>query len=292
MPFMHNLRERYGDWALVTGASSGIGHVFAQKLAAYGLNLVIAARRIDLLNDLGRQLTRDHGVQIRCLQADLSQDDCLKSIVEVCRDIEVGMVVNNAGSGVPGAFSQSDFEVEKGLIRLNCISPSEITRHFLPGMLARRKGAILFVSSLMGFQGVAYMANYSATKGYLLNFGEALHHECKDQGVDILVCAPGATETPGKYLHPIDYSKLPISWMSPEEVVDTALKNIGRKVFIIPGVRNHLTACLSGGLWSRGFVQGVMKRLARIALPPDAQTASPTPDGRDERDRQITWRER
>lgn len=275
---MQNLRERYGDWALVTGASSGIGYMFAQRLAASGLNLVIVARRIGLLNDLSRQLTKDHGVQIRCLQVDLSLDDCLKSIVEACRDIQIGMIVNNAGSGVPNAFSESDFQIEKGLIRLNCTSPAEITRHFLPGMLARRKGAILFVSSLMGFQGVPYMANYSATKGYLLNFGESLHHECKDQGVDVLVLAPGATETAGKYLHPVDYSKLPITWMSADEVVDTALKCIGKKVFVIPGLRNHLTACLSGGLWSRGFVQGVMKRLARIALPLDARNTPPPSD--------------
>jgi hypothetical protein len=134
-------------------------------------------------------------------------------------------------------------------------------------MLSRRKGALIFVSSLMGFQGVPYMANYSAPKGYLLNFGESLHHECKDAGVDVLVLAPGATETPGKYLHDVDYSKLPISWMSDDEVVDTALKSLGKKAFVIPGVRNHLTACLSGGLWSRGLVQGVMKRLAIIALP-------------------------
>ena len=264
---MHELRERYGEWAVVTGASSGIGLMFAQKLAAAGLNLVIAARRIGLLDDLRERLTREHGVQVRCLQVDLSQDDFLQHLIEVCADIEVAMVINNAGSGVPGSFSQSDIEVEKGLIRLNCIAPVEITHHFLPGMLARRKGAIIFVSSLMGFQGVPYMANYSATKGYLLNFGESLHHECKDAGVDVLVLAQGATETPGKYLHPVDYSKLPITWMSAEVVVDAALKSIGRKAFVIPGVRNHLTACLSGGLWSRGLVQGIMKRMARIALP-------------------------
>ena len=111
------------------------------------------------------------------------------------------------------------------------------------------------------------MANYSATKGYLLNLGEALYHECKEAGVDVLVLAQGATETPGKYLHQVDYSKLPITWMSAEKVVDAAIKSIGRKAFVIPGLRNHLTACLSGGLWSRGLVQGIMKRLARVALP-------------------------
>lgn len=133
------------------------------------------------------------------------------------------------------------------------------------------------------------MANYSATKGYILNFGEALYHEYKDAGVDVLVMAPGATETPGKYLHPVDYSKLPITWMPAEKVVDTALKSLGRKAFVIPGLRNHLTACLSGGLWSRGIVQAFMKKLAQAALPimvfvllvsitrPRTEMAGPTP---------------
>ena len=241
--------------------------MFVKKLAAAGMNPVIAARRIGLLDDLRERLTSEYGAQVRCLQVDLSQDDFLKRWIEVCGDIEVGMLINNAGSGVPGLFSQSDIELEKGLIRLNCIAPVEISHHFLPRMLARRKGAIIFFSSLMGFQGVPYMANYSATKGYLLNFGESHHHECKDAGVDILVLAQGAKETPGKYLYPVDYSKLPITWMSAEEVVDAALKSINRKAFVIPGLRNHLTACLSGGLWSRGLVQGIMKRMARIALP-------------------------
>lgn len=264
---MESLRNRYGEWALVTGASSGIGRMFARKLAAAGFDLVIAARRIGLLEELRDELTRDHGVQVRCLQVDLSLDDCLEHVSAACGDIEIGMMIHNAGSGVPGLFSESDIAVEKALMRLNCISPVEITRHFLPGMLARRKGAIILVSSLMGFQGVPYMANYSATKGYLLNFGEALHHECKDTGVDVLVLAPGATETPGKYLHPIDYSKLPITWMTDGEVVAAALRSIGKKAFVIPGLRNHLTACFSGGLWSRRFVQGIMKKWAKVALP-------------------------
>ena len=268
---MSGLRERYGEWALVTGASSGIGAMFAQKLAAAGLNLVVAARRIDLLLELKVRLTREHGVEVRCLQVDLAKDGCIRSVTEACDGISIGMVINNAGSGVPGAFCNSDIEEEKRLIRLNCIPPVEITRQFLPSMLSRRRGAVVLVSSLMGFQGVPYMANYSATKGYLLNFGEALHHECKDEGVDILVLAQGATETPGKYLHPVDYSKLPITWMSAEKVVDAALKSLGRKAFVVPGLRNHLTACLSGGLWSRGLVQGVMKRLAKAALPASAR---------------------
>jgi short-subunit dehydrogenase len=111
------------------------------------------------------------------------------------------------------------------------------------------------------------MANYAATKGYLLNFGESLHYECKGEGADILVVAPGATETPGKYLHEVDYSKLPITWMSAPTVVEAALESIGRTALVVPGLRNHLMACVGGGLWSRGWVQAVMRRLALRALP-------------------------
>jgi short-subunit dehydrogenase len=136
---MHDLRERHGEWAIVTGASSGIGAAFAQKLAALGMNLVLVARRIELLNELREKLISQHDVAIRCLQADLSQDGCLEPLVDVCQELEIGLVVNNAGSGVPGPFSLSDIKLEKDLIRLNCVTPVEITRHFLPGMLANRR---------------------------------------------------------------------------------------------------------------------------------------------------------
>ncbi len=252
---------------MVTGASSGIGATFATKLAAARMNLVLVARRLDMLDELALRLTSEHGVRGVRHRLDLALDGCLAPLAEACEGLDVGLVVSNAGSGVPGPFGMSDIAVEKDLVRLNCVTPMEIARHFLPAMQARRRGGVILVSSLMGFQGVPFMANYSATKGYLLNFGEALHHECKDSGVDVLVLAPGATETPGKYLHDVDYSKLPITWMSTEAVVDVALRNLGRKAFVIPGLRNHLTACLSGGLWSRGFVQGLMKRLAGIAIP-------------------------
>ena len=111
------------------------------------------------------------------------------------------------------------------------------------------------------------MAHYSAMKGYLLNLGEGLYHEYKEHGIDVLALAPGATDTPGKDLHDVDYAKLPIAFLSPEFVVDQALKALGKKPFVIPGRRNHFTACLSSGLWTRRFVQNIVHRLARIALP-------------------------
>jgi short-subunit dehydrogenase len=264
---MKSFLARYGPWAVVTGASSGIGEQFAKVLAGAGINLVVAARRIDRLNALAKSLVDRHKVQSICVQVDLSQDGCRERLSAACEGLEIGLVVNNAGSGFPGPFVSSNLEQQRALIRLNCVTPIEITHFFLPQMQARRRGGIIFVSSLMGFQGVPYMANYAASKGYLLNFGEALFHECRGTGVDVLVLAPGATKTPGRLLHPVDYAKLPISWMSVEQVVDVALRKLGRKGLAIPGARNHLAACLSGGLWSRGVVQGFMTKLAQTALP-------------------------
>lgn len=262
-----SLGARYGEWAIVTGASSGIGAEFANRLAGEGMNLVLVARCEEKLGRLKTVLSDQYGVNVVCLQIDLSQDECLKPLVEACRNLEIGLVVNNAGTGTPGVLSSGDIQAEKDVVRLNCTTSLDVTHHFLPGMLSRGRGGIVLVSSLMGFQGVPYIANYSATKGYLLNLGEALHHECKASGVDVLVLAPGATEAPGKYLHEVDYSKLLVLWMSAEKVVDVALKKMGKKAFVIPGVRNHIMACLSGGLWSRGWVQGVMLKLAKLMLP-------------------------
>ena len=217
---MKEFRDRYGPWAIVTGASSGIGEQFAEALAARGINLVLVARNITRLDELKLELATRHGVEVAALPLDLSLPGCLEPLVAACKDLEIGLGVNNAGTGYPGPFSTSDLQREEGVIRLNCITPVEITRHFLPEMQARGRGGLIFVSSLMGFQGVPYMANYSATKGYVLNFGEALYQECKGIGVDVLVVALGATDTPGKDLHEIDYSKI-------ADIVDVGRKGHG-----------------------------------------------------------------
>ena len=268
-PKTSQLRERLGGWALITGASSGIGEQFARQLAGLGFPLILVARRVERLQALAAELKSEFGIESRCFQIDLSVDGCAAELASRCQGLEIGLLIQNAGSGIPGDFKDCEIEKEKALLRLNCQTPMELTREFLPGLIERRRGGIVFVSSLMGFQGVPFMANYSATKGYLLNFGEAIHHEVRNKGVDVMVLAPGATDTPGKDLHPVDYSKIPIRWMSSSDVVEAALKGLlKRKVFLIPGMTNHLTACIGAGLWTRGFVQRVMRRFGLIALPP------------------------
>ena len=261
-----SLPHRYGSWALVTGASSGIGRAFAHRLAAEGFAVGLVARREEILQQLGDELSSKYGVETRSVKSDLSEPGAVETLLENFRDVELGLVVSNAGTGTPGLFGDCDLAHERGLVQLNCTTSLELARMALPEMEQRGQGAMILVASMMGFQGVPYMAHYSAMKGYLLNLGEGLYHEYKDRGIDVLALAPGATDTPGKDLHDVDYEKLPVKFLSPEFVVSKSLASLGKRPCVIPGLRNHFTACLSSGLWTRKFVQNLMHRLARVAI--------------------------
>ena len=190
----------------------------------------------------------------------------MKLLVEACHDQEMSLVVNHADTKNPGMFSSGDMQAEKTVVLLNSMTPLEIKHHFLLGMLGRGTGGIILVSSLMGFQGVPCVTNYSATNVYLPDLTETLHYESKTSGVEVLVLAAGAMATLRKYLREVDCSKLPVLWMSAEQFVDVALKKMGEKVFVISGIRIHNMACFSGGLWCRGWVQGVMHKLTNLVL--------------------------
>ncbi|MFT5906286.1 MAG: short-subunit dehydrogenase [Cryomorphaceae bacterium] len=245
--------------ALVTGASSGIGEEFAVQLAAEGWDLVLIARRGELLEGLAAKLRNQNKVSVDVLVCDLSEPSAANSVTEFAPEID--LLVSNAGFGYPGDFGSKGQDDDTRLVQLNCMTPMQLAHYYLPKMKQAKSGKILFVSSSLGFQGVPHMAQYSATKGYLINLGEALHWEGKADGVEVSVLCPGATDTPGKDHFDIDYSKLPIKWMPVEKVVKTALKNLGKKSIIIPGLRNHFFSCIGGGLYTRKHVQCLMKKL-------------------------------
>ncbi len=252
---------------MVTGASSGIGEAFARRLAAEGLSLVLVARREELLLRLADDLRAAHGVEVRAVARELSTDDAVTKLTQAVGDLDIGLVVSNAGTGIPGAFVRSGQQEERAIIRLNVTTPMELARAFGARFAERKAGGLVIVSSAMAFQGTPYMANYAATKAYALVLGESLHEEWKASGVDVLVVAPGATDTPGKDLFPIDYKKLPIKWMQPELVVESALASLGRRPVVVPGARNHLVACLGSGLWTRSRVAALLGEFARRAIP-------------------------
>jgi short-subunit dehydrogenase len=262
-------REKLGPWALVTGASSGIGEAFARRLASEKSSLVLVARRAGLLDALADQLAKQHGIETRVIAVDLSQEGSVQRIAHDTVDLDIGLVVSNAGTGNPGAFAKCDLAAELAIIRLNVIAQMELARVFAPRLVDRKRGGIVFVSSAMAFQGTPYMANYAATKAYTLVLGESLHEELKPSGVDVVVVAPGATDTPGKDLHPIDYDRIPVHWMKPDQVVESALSSLGKRAVAVPGTRNHLLACFGSGLWTRRRVGALLGEFARRAIPSD-----------------------
>ena len=187
---------RFGPWALVTGASSGIGREFARQLAANGLNLILAARRLPVIDEVGQELRDRFGIQYRGLRVDLAAPDFLGRVVEATDDLDVGLVVSNAGDMNLGELLGSTHDSLLRELRVNAEAHLSLTRHFGQRLAARGRGGILLVSSTAGLQPVPFSANYSATKSYVLVLGEAVHEELARKGVNVTVLVPGATDTP------------------------------------------------------------------------------------------------
>src|SRR5882724_5495386 len=169
----HLDKQRFGPWALVTGASSGIGRAFAAQLAANGINLVLAARRLPMLDEVGRDLAREHRIHYRTIRVDLAEPDFLNTIIDVTDDLDLGLIVSNAGDMNLGGFLATPRHALLAELRVNTEAHLSLTHHFGQSLARRGAGGILLVSSVAGIQGVPYIANYSATKSYVLTLGEA-----------------------------------------------------------------------------------------------------------------------
>ncbi len=241
---MGRFRERYGPWALVTGASSGIGAAFARLIAQRGLNVALAARREDRIRELAAELEKDHGIETRVVPADLAGRDFLPPLLEALDGIEIGLLVNNAGFGNLGPFLENDPDREVDALHVNCRAPLLLAHAFGRTMKARGRGGIVFVSSYFGFSPVPFVANYAATKAYDLFLGEAVAEELRGSGVDVMALCPGVTRTGFFEATKLDFEKLPAKEraksMTPEEVAEAALRKLGRKTTVIPGWRNVL----------------------------------------------------
>lgn len=216
-------KKRFGPWAIVTGASSGIGKEFARQLAASGLNLLLAARRLSLLEDWGKQLAKQFHVQYRAVGVDLSEEGFLDKITTATHDLDVGLLVSNAGVGVPTEFLQADRQALHSVVRLNVVAHLELSRYFGAKLVRRGHGGIILVSAFGAAQGIPYMANDSATKAYVLSLGEALHVELQKSGVNVSVLLPGPTDTPVIAEFGLDVKTMPIKPMSVERCVSEGL---------------------------------------------------------------------
>lgn len=261
--------KKYGPWALVTGASSGIGEEFARQLASKGLDLVLVARRKDRLEVLARELEVNRNVNVRVVQADLSTPEGIETVKEDTADLEVGLLVNNAGTAAGmGAFIKSDIGLEETVVYLNNIAPLKLAHHFAARMGERSNGGILFTSSTSAFQPTPYLANYAASKAYLLSLGEALNAELKPKGVDVTVLVPGATKTEmATMFDDIDMSKVRMNWMEVTPVVQAALNALGKRAYVVPGSFNKIMHFMAKRVLSSQRMSSVFANMMRPAIP-------------------------
>ena len=247
-------QRRARPLALVTGASSGIGRAFAQRLAAEGYDLVLVARRRVQLEELAKELGESSGVGVELLRADLTEPE-ERGAVEARLQSEpaVDLLVNGAGFGTGRPFLEVEPERIESEIRLNALATIRLVRAALPGMLSRGRGAIINVSSAMGFQGNPFFANYGATKAYLTNVTQALADEFRGTGIRFQALCPGPVRTEFGEVAGIDDGDFPaFTVLRPEQVVNASLRALakGREV-CIPGVAMRTTAWLTTRLPSR-----------------------------------------
>lgn len=268
-----SLAER---WALVTGASSGIGAEFARQLAARGMHLILTARREDRLREVADELHRRYAAKCEVLPLDLSAADGAARLWGAVEKLghEIEVLVNNAGFTVVTEIDDAPLERMLDMVRVNVKAVTELTYRALPQMLKRRSGAIINVSSLTGFQPVAYMAVYAASKAYSLHFSESLWAEARDHGVHVMAVCPGTTRTELFALAGVP------DWLnrrrsqSPEQVVKSALRALRkRRPVSVPGFRNWLIT-LFGRFFSRRRVVLESKRYFR------PQDGAPGTDGK------------
>ena len=229
------IKDRFGPWALVTGASSGIGEAFARRLAEHGLNLVLVARREDRLQKLAQDLQSRHSVSARVVPIDLSNEDLLPILQQATDDLEIGLVVNNAGIASIGKFLDNEVGSELAMLHINNRAPLVLTHHFGRRMRQRGRGGIIFISSIVAFAAVPLWTNYAASKAHDLLLAEGLAKELRPEGISVLAVCPGATLTE---LWPAGIK--PLLAMKPSAVVDIALNKLGRKTTVVVGLMNAM----------------------------------------------------
>lgn len=242
-----SLTARYGEWAVVTGASSGIGAALARQIAADGMKVVLTARREDRLQSLATELERDHDVETRVVVADLAEPGGPQAVIDAVADLEVGLLINNAGLGCAGRFDLVSSEDLRRLVRVNCEAPLVLTHAFVQDMRERGRGGVLFTGSAAGRQPVPLHATYAATKAFDLFLGEALWAELRASNIDVAVLEPGSTESEFQEVA----GEIPHSGHRAEDVARRGLAALGQQPSVIVGWYNWIRANVSSRFLTR-----------------------------------------
>jgi len=257
-----------GSWALVTGASSGIGAAFARQLAARGMDVAVVARSRGRLEALAAELREAHGVEALVVAEDLAVPDAADRVAEGVAGIEVEVLVNNAGIGTFGRDVSIGAEYGRDTAMVNVVAVTGLVKRFLPGMVERGHGAVVNVASMAGFQPQPYMALYAATKAFVVNYSLGLWAETRGTGVTVLAVCPGPVDTGFPIANGIKYDRRRLGWLlaEPEKIVRQSLKALDRdKGYVVPDGKNwpeaHLLPRRPRKLMTR-LIGLVLKRFA------------------------------
>jgi len=254
----------YGLWAVVAGASEGIGATYAEALAGRGLNIVLVARRAELLRSRSSELSTKYNVDTKILAIDLASSNAIEQIAENTKDVEVGLLVYNAAFSAIGPFLERPLEDHIKEINTNAFTPLRLIYHFAGQMLARGRGGIVLMSSLSAFQGSAYISTYAATKAFNIVLAEGLWEEWRERGVDVLVCVSGAVKTPNYVAsEPEQTGGLGDMTIDPDQVVREALNALGKGPYVIPGRMNRISSFFMRHLLPRKTAVKLMGRILR-----------------------------
>jgi short-subunit dehydrogenase len=260
--------KRFGPWALITGASSGIGREFARQIAASHINVVLVARRQALLEALGTELSRDFGVKHRVVVVDLSNEAFIAGLADATYDLDIGLVISNAGSGNPGRFTDKDREELAMTLRLSALAHAELALHFGRKLAKRGTGGLLFVGAMGADTGAAFMAHDAGAKAYVQSLGLGLHEEFKPRGVYVTVLPPGPTDTPVLAKFGLDLKTMPIKPMKVDQTVAEGLNALAaNRAIIIPGRKNRIMRAILPTTVTRSMMMKMFEKMPAIANP-------------------------
>jgi len=273
MPTVSNFAKQFGPWALVTGASSGIGEEFVRQLASEGFNVVLAARRGNLLQTVAQHVERRYGISSKCVVVDLSEVSAVDTLNKQLRDIDIGLVVSNAGNGHPGHFLEQDHREQLERFRLNALSHFNIAHAFCTRLARRGGGGLILGGALGAAQGIPFAATDAGAKALVQSLGESLHLELKRKHIRVMTLVVPPTNTAIITRFGIDPAEMPMKPMSAERCVSEALRHFkqGRSLSL-PGALNRFFM----GIMPIKLMRIMMGKMIEQTLAKNAKRAAQT----------------
>lgn len=239
--FIMNLREKYGEWGIILGATEGVGKAFCEKIAQGGMNVVMVGRREEKLNQLGEEIKQKYGVEYKVVRADFSLPNATDAIFEATKDLDMGFMSYVACLHTFGKIQDTSWEKHEAMLHVNVITFMKCFHHYMQIFAAQDRGAVINVSSMTGISSSPWNGQYGAGKAYILKMTEAVACETEHTNVDVEVITLGTTLTPSLLSNlpggPQGEAVMKMA-LTPEQVVDEAFENLGKSLSVIAGERN------------------------------------------------------